>query len=224
MPTTLDNTAFLGPAKRRPLGQTVAEVLREAIYTGRFRPGDRIAQALIAQELGVSQTTVRDALATLEYEGLVRRGANQGALVTELSHGDIEEIVSLRTALETMAIRRVIRQATADQLAQLEENIRAMKSSWGPRQVADLDLQFHELLVRFAGHKRLLSCWQTLRSQLKLLLVTHNLRDPRSPEKTVLNHRRLMQLIKERDEAGATAFMERSGQVYRVHLLSDATG
>jgi DNA-binding GntR family transcriptional regulator len=217
----VSTAARLKPAKKLSLGQTVAHSLRDAIYNGRFRPGERIAQAVIAQELAVSQTTVRDAFATLEREGLVRRSANQGAIVTELSRIDVEEIVSLRTTLEAMAIRRVIQNATAKQLEQLEENIREMTHSWGPGQVAELDLRFHELLVRFANHERLLSCWHTLFSQLKLLLVHHNLREPRSLQKTIENHRQLMALIKARDEGRAIAHLEQSGNVYRLHALSE---
>jgi DNA-binding GntR family transcriptional regulator len=218
---TAESAGRLGPAKRRPLGQAVADVLRDGIYAGRFRPGERIAQAAVAQELGVSQTTVRDALSALEHEGLVRRGPNQGATVTRLSRDDIDEIITLRSALEAMAVRRVVRRATPEQLGQLEENVRVMRASSGAGRVADLDLQFHELLVRFAGHERLLACWQTLRSQLKLLLVTHNLRDPRSLEKTVQNHRELIRLLQARDADAAVAFVEQAGEVYRVQLLSE---
>jgi DNA-binding GntR family transcriptional regulator len=215
------NAARLAPAKRQSLGQMVAEVLRSAIFAGRFRSGERIAQALIAQELDVSQTTVRDALATLEYEGLVKRTANQGAIVTRLSRSDVEEIVSLRITFEIMAIRRVIRHATQEQLEQLEENIREMKSSWGAGQVAELDLQFHELLIRFANHKRLHSCWQSLLGQLRLLMISHNLRDRRSLARTVRNHMELINLIKARDESRAVAHVERSGDVYRVQVLTE---
>jgi len=221
MPTK--NTARLKPPSRRPLGQTVAESLRDAIYTGRFRPGERIAQAVIARELGVSQTTVRDAFGTLEREGLVERSANQGAVVTELSRTDIEEVISLRTTLEAMAIRRVIRDATPEQLERLDENVREMAHTWGAGQVAELDLQFHELLVRFANHERLLACWQTLLGQLKLLLVHHNLRDPRSLQKTVENHRELLRLIQARDESRAVAHLERSSAVYRLQALAEQT-
>jgi DNA-binding GntR family transcriptional regulator len=217
-PTT---AARLTPPKRLSLGQSVADVLRDAIFTGRFLPGQRIAQAVVAQELGVSQTTVRDALATLQHEGLVQRTAHQGAAVTRLSQDDIDEIISLRTVLERMAIRRVIRQATPEQLRLLEENVRSMAASHGPGQAAELDLQFHELLVRFANHRRLLACWRTLLSQLKLLMVSHNLRDRRSLEKTIQNHRQLLRLIRAGDEGRALAHAERSNNVYRVQVLSE---
>jgi len=164
---------------------------------------------------------VRDALATLENEGLVKRGVNQGAVVTRLSPSDIEEIVSLRTALEVMAIRLVIRKASSEQLELLEENIRTMKASAGADRVAELDLEFHELLVRFADHRRLLISWKALLSQLKLLLVSHNLRDRTSRQKTIQNHAQLIKLMKSGDESRAAEHIARSNNVYRVHAVSE---
>jgi DNA-binding GntR family transcriptional regulator len=204
----------LKPAKRRPLGQAVADSLRDAIYIGRFHPGQRVGQATVAQELGVSQTTVRDALATLEREGLVERQANQGAAVTQLSEDDVEEIINLRIALETIAVRRLIRQKDPAHLEALADNIRAMTAASGPEHVADRDLGFHELLVRLASHKRVLAYWQTLRTQIKLLMVTHNLRDERFLEKTVENHQELLEILRAGDEEAAVAFLERGNVVH----------
>jgi DNA-binding GntR family transcriptional regulator len=215
------SAARLLPAPRPSLSRAVADSLREAILAGRFVPGQRIGQAAVARELGVSQTTVRDAFATLEHEGLVRRGARQGAAVTKLSRDDIEEIVTLRTALEGMAIRHVVRRATPEQLGLLEDNVRALEASRGAGRVAELDLEFHEMLVRFANHRRLLACWLTLLGPLKLLLLDHNLRDRDSRGKTVRDHRQLLRLIRAGDEAGAVAHVEHGGDVYRLQVLSD---
>jgi DNA-binding GntR family transcriptional regulator len=213
--------ATLSPPQRQSLGQAIADTLREAIYDGRFRPGERIAQATVAQELGISQTTIRDAFATLEREGLVVRGAHQGATVTKLSQADIDEIVSLRTNLEAMAVRRLIQHASPEQIAELEENVHTMQATATATAVADLDLHFHELLVRFANHKRLYGCWQTLKTQIKLLMVGHNLRDPRARPKTIKNHLELLRWIKARDEARAVAHVERHSDVYRMHALAE---
>jgi len=215
--------ASLSPPKRQSLGQTIADTLREAIYGGRFPPGERIAQATVAQELGVSQTTVRDAFTTLEREGLVVREAHQGAVVTKLSRTDVEEIVSLRTTLEVMAVRRLIQQATPDRVAQLEENIHTMEATGTAGKIADLDLQFHELLVRFANHKRLYACWQTLKTQVKLLMVGHNLRTRRARQQTVDNHRQLLRWIQAHDEVRAVAHVERYSDVYRLQPLEEPT-
>jgi DNA-binding GntR family transcriptional regulator len=115
-----------------------------------------------------------------------------------------------------MAVRRLLRQADPAHLELLEENVRTMKAVAAPEHIADLDLEFHELLVRLAGHKRLLSCWQTLRTQIKLLMVTHNLRNPRSPGDTVQNHEQLLQILRSGDEEAAIAHIK---QANVAHLL-----
>lgn len=205
------------PAARQPLGRAVADSLRDAIYAGQLRPGQRIGQAVVARQLGVSQTTVREALSTLEHEGLVAREVNQGAVVSELSPEDVEEVVTLRTDLEAMAVRLLIRRGDPEHLAALRRNVRAMKAAAGAGALADLDLDFHELLVRLAGHKRLLACWQSLRTQIKLLLVTNNLRNPRSLRATVQDHEELLRRLEARDEAGAVAHLEQGNRVHLMH-------
>src|SRR5262249_44803976 len=114
-----------------------------------------------------------------------------------------------------------IRNATPEQLKQLEDSVREMAHGRGAGEGAELDLRFHELLVRFAGHERLLACWQTLYSQLKLLVAHHNLRDPQLFAGAIANHRRLIALIKARDESGAVAHVEESGKVYCLETAAD---
>lgn len=206
----LSTTDPLKPARRQTLGQSVTNSLRDAIYRGRFRPGQRIAQNVVSQELGVSQAPVRDALAVLEREGLVRRGAaNQGAVVTSLSRADVEEISSLRTALEVLAVKRVIRLATSDDLTLLEVNIRSMESTERRGEAGLLDLQFHELLVRCARHERLLASWQALRAQVQLVLVYCNLIQGDFVRSTARNHRRLLAIIRRKEEPAAVSELER---------------
>jgi DNA-binding GntR family transcriptional regulator len=128
---------------------------------------------------------------------------------------------SWRTDLEAMAVRRLIRQANPEHLAALRENIHAMKSAPGAVSLADLDLDFHELLLRLAGHSRLLACWQSLRTQIKLLLVTNNLRNSRSLKSTTINHEELLRFIEAGDEAGAIAHLERSSLVHLMQARSE---
>ena len=214
----------LRPAKRQPLGQSVADSLREAVYSGRLRPGQRIGQIQVARELGVSQTTVREALTILEHDGLVEREANQGAVVRQLARTDVEEIVTLRATLEAMAVRLLIRQAKPEHLEALRENIRAMGSVRGAGAQAELDLDFHELLLRLAGHQRLLASWQSLRTQIKLLMVSHNLLNPRSARSTMANHRELLQLIEAGDQQGAAAHLEQGNMVYFMQAQNPEGG
>lgn len=211
-------------ARPRTLPQTIADALREAIYAGRFPPGARIPQAIVARELGVSQTTVRDAFALLEREGIVERGDRRGATVIRLSREDIEEIVTLRTVLEATAMRRLVRGDTTAVVAELEANLAAMKACRDGRELAVLDLDFHEIIVRGAGNKRLYGCWQGLLPPLKLLMMAHHQQDPNVFDGTTTNHRKLIRLIRANDEANAIALLEGSSDIYLVQLLEPEAG
>lgn len=201
-------TLQLPPAARQTLGESVAATLRQAIFSGHIKPGNRIAQAQVAGELGVSQAPVRDALAVLEREGLVERSSNSGAVVTTLSADDIEEICSLRVALEALALSLAIRKITAADLVNLEDNIRTTEKARTPADAAALDLQFHELLIRLANHRRLLSCWQTLQAQLKLGLVQQGMTNPDFPRQVASEHRKLLEQIQAKNERHALALLE----------------
>ena len=99
------------PAFQKNPGNTpdyIAGALRNAILQGRFQAGQPLRQDQIAAELGVSKVPVREALVQLKGEGLVTFLPNRGAVVTELSATEVDEIYSMRIALETKALERAI--------------------------------------------------------------------------------------------------------------------
>jgi DNA-binding GntR family transcriptional regulator len=120
-----------------------------------------------------------------------------------------------------MAIRRLIEQGNPEHLEALKQNIQDMKSAAGATGLADLDLDFHELLIRLSGHRRLLACWQSLRTQIKLLMVTHNLRNPRSVKSTIQNHTELLSFIEAGDADGAVAHNASGNLVHLTQALSE---
>src|SRR5579884_3034520 len=99
----LDASAVLMPAAAIQLSDEVVDRLREAILGGLFAPGDRLREEQLAEALGVSRGPVRNALLQLEREGMVVRRRNRGAIVARLSREDLEEVFSLRLAIEPVA-------------------------------------------------------------------------------------------------------------------------
>jgi DNA-binding GntR family transcriptional regulator len=87
-------------------------------------------------------------------------------------------------------------------------------------QLARLDLDFHEILVRAAKHKRLLAVWLTLCSQIRLLMVQHNLVEKESRPATVQAHGELLQAIRARDENRAIALTERHMRSYTDYSIA----
>src|SRR5690349_11704413 len=102
----------LGPARRRGLSTDVADAIREAIFDGRYAPGEALREVELSEAMEVSRGSVREALQKLEREGLVHTEWHRGATVTALSMEDVAELDSLRSALEVLAVRRVVEVAT----------------------------------------------------------------------------------------------------------------
>jgi DNA-binding GntR family transcriptional regulator len=198
----------LKPATRQTLADSITESLRDAIFGGLFKPGQRLAEAQLATSLKVSRAPVREALASLEQEGLVNRTPSGGTTVAHLSRHDIEEICTLRQPLEVLAVRLAVARGSDDGWAGLAANIHATEKITDPQQLAQMDLEFHEGVVRAAAHGRLLSSWLNLRSQIRLIMVQRNLTDADSRRGTVLGHQELLKAIRAGDADGAVAVLE----------------
>src|SRR5438034_6786412 len=115
----------LDPMALRGLRDHVQEALREAIISGRFRPGDKLNERLLAAELGVSTTPVKEALQRLATDGLVRIEPRRGVYAM-FNAEQAEQMTLARAALEGMIAREAARRAGDDQLAGLDHHIAEM--------------------------------------------------------------------------------------------------
>jgi DNA-binding GntR family transcriptional regulator len=161
----------LGPARRRGLANEVAERIQEAIFAGVYAPGVRLRELELAKALDVSRGPVREALLRLEREGLVRNEWHRGATVTTLSPRDAAELHSLRGALEQLAVQYVVEQADDEDLSALEKVVERMVYADDAYTMVRLDIEFHDAVYAAAGHQRLESAWQAIRSQVYLFLL-----------------------------------------------------
>ncbi|MCU1490274.1 MAG: GntR family transcriptional regulator [Acidimicrobiaceae bacterium] len=165
----------LVPAQRRVLADEAADAIRSAIVSGDLVPGRRLIEDELAFQLGVSRGPVREALARLTREGLVLNEHHRGAIVACLSGEEVEEIYSLRTALECLAAERVCTSATVEDLQAIERIVEYIDELPKPLEklaVANLDLDFHDAVFRAAHHNRLYAAWEGLRSQIFLFLMS----------------------------------------------------
>lgn len=150
------------------LHRRVAEALRAEIVGGILQPGDRLVELRIAHQLGVSQGPVREALRLLEREGLVVHQPRRGVYVTRLSWRDIDEIYSMRAALEGMAARRALRYMRPADFAVLERLLTEMATAADAGEtIARIDaaVRFHEAICQFSAHERLLHTWRSMIAQ-----------------------------------------------------------
>jgi DNA-binding GntR family transcriptional regulator len=161
---------------RKALADDAAERLRQLIVQGRFAPGAHLREEHLATALDISRGPIRQALAQLEREGLVLRRPNRGSVVAQLSRQDLEEVYSIRLALEPVALSWAATRCSEHDLARLDAAVLAIELGFaGEVSVQDgarLDLAFHDVVYEAARHERLQRVWSELRSQVYLFLLS----------------------------------------------------
>ncbi|MDX6547863.1 MAG: hypothetical protein QOG33_1413 [Gaiellales bacterium] len=134
----------------------VYAALRERILAGDLARGTRLRQALLADELGVSRTPLREALRRLSTEGLVEFSPNRGATVSELDFGDMRHAWSARVALEPGAARLAAERRDGQSIARLQRAIAAQRSAGSDRQESfSANREFHLALAAASGNPHL---------------------------------------------------------------------
>ena len=186
------------------LRHEISDILREAIWTGVLRPGQRLSENWLAGEIGVSRPPLREAIRVLEQEGLVVSIPRRGSFVRTLAGQDISEIYTVRCALEGMAAELAM-EALPHELERLDQMVVQVETWDGVsgahlREVVDRDFDFHRALVNLSGNERLVAMWEQIAGQLRLALT---LVDPAffQPDYIESTHRPLVAAIRQGDRA-----------------------
>ena len=203
---------MLEPASKGSLADEVVDRLREAIWSNHLEAGGQLREGELAAQLGVSRGPIREALKQLEWESLVLKEANKSAVVARFSRKDLEEVYSLRLALEKLAVTQAIYNASDKRLEQMQfviDQTAAMAESGIDEQTAaKLDIQFHKILLEASEHRRLYNAWTTLRSQIHIVLLSRNVANADFREQAVNSHQLILDTIRNRDESRALAVIE----------------
>lgn len=189
----------------RPLGEMVYESLRDAIVNQVLKPGERLMEMDLADEMGVSRTPVREAIRKLELEGYVVMIPRKGAYVAGLSIKDINEVFEIRGALESLAAGLAAQRATEKEIEEMELNL-AMESSHFESsdllKTIEVDTKFHELIFNASRNSRLLIMVKELREQVQRFRTT-TLAVPGRMKFALDEHREIVEAIANRDVEAA---------------------
>ena len=203
-------------AQPMPLPDRVAAGLRRAIVLGHLAPGVHLQEPQLAQKFGVSRMPVREALARLEHEGLVRSEPHRGTFVVGMTPEDVAEIYDVRRLIETEAGRLAAERATPAEIAALQKGVDEMGRlvSADQRQlIGRVDITFHRTMVTSAHHRRLLASWEVLAEIAECLLSeTDQARTPMDPVRT---HQDIVDALVDRDPIAVTGHLS-------VHLQEGA--
>jgi DNA-binding GntR family transcriptional regulator len=155
----------LPQVKSTSMRESVGDVIRQALYDGRFEPGQSLSEAGLAAEMCISRGPVREALLLLAQEGLVVHSPNRGFSIVQITAEDLREIQQVRMPLEAMALDMAKTHLAGTDFAKLEELKSKMVSEYlekNLRLCAQLDMAFHSLVWERAGNSRLSGTLATL--------------------------------------------------------------
>jgi DNA-binding GntR family transcriptional regulator len=153
------------PFRRSNLREQIKDVILQRIVEGVYEPGSRLVETRIAQELGVSQAPVREALRDLEQLGCVVHEPYRGCSVRAFSAAELMDAFPVRAALEALAARLAAERITEvelDELDDLIERMRAAARADDAHEQSQANASFHATIVRAASNQTLVHQWSML--------------------------------------------------------------
>lgn len=185
-----------------PLRDQVLDVVRQGILDFRLRPGQRLIERELMEQLGVSRATVREVIARLASEGLVTNVPQRGAIVSVPTEEEAADIYEMRVSLEGLAAQRFIERASRPQVAQLRAAFEGYAAA-APKDGDNLDRlrakdAFYEVLFEGAASKPLTEMLTMLQSRVRLLRWT-SLSVPGRSMETVEEMRAIVEAIEAKD-------------------------
>lgn len=183
--------------QQKNLVEQVADYLTQAIIGQHFLPGERLSEVQLSKDLGVSRAPVREAARLLESRGLLVSRPRRGFFVKALNTVELQDVFDLRLCLERHAIERLAERYNSEARYALERQVEvlceAAESDDGTRRIEE-DLQFHRLMLHYAGNERLLRAFDGLAHELRLC-ITLITKTHEAPETIATSHFKLLEAL-----------------------------
>lgn len=202
--------------RSKVLREDVVRSIERALLLGSLAPGQRLNEAEIARQMGISKGPVREALRQLEQFGLVVSYPQRGTFVAEITPTVASEAFSLRAVLESYAARLAVPRLGDAHLRRMQaliDEADALPTEAGrPLKTAELDLAFHDEIYRLSGHRLLQEAWGNLRPKIRVLLAATGVLGsggPSRPGAYTRGHAAIVEALAARDGAAAEAAIAR---------------
>lgn len=195
-----------------PLRDEVFNTLRERILKGTLKPGARLMEIHLADQLGVSRTPIREAIRMLELEGLVKMIPRKGAQVASISRDDLQDVLEVRKALDTLAVKLAcerIDENEIEKLKEAEEEFERILDTKDTTQIAEADVAFHDVIQAASKNKRLKSMISNLAERIYRYRFEYIKQQSDGGKTLICEHRTIIKWIEERNTDEAIKAIER---------------
>jgi len=169
-----DAPAIFDPVPGSDLVGQVTEQLARAICEGRLSPGQRLVEAAVARQMGISRAPLREAARRLEQRGLLVARPRRGFFVRDFAPQEIDDLYGLRLVLETYAAELACARATAADLDRLRARLgrlRALARDGAVTELVEADLGFHLDICELSGNRKLLGLFTDLTGEVRMIIA-----------------------------------------------------
>ena len=197
----------IGPIERPTLHEVVVTRLRDMIIEGQLPAGNRINEGDLCQQLGISRTPLREALKVLAMEGLVDLTPGRGATVHQLTAKDIQDMLSVLSALEHLAGTLTCQQATDEEIQEirhLHDEMLSFHAAGDSLPYFKRNQQIHSRLIELSGNESLALVHDILQARLKRIRYIGD-QNPDTWSAAVADHEEMIAALEARDGARLSA-------------------
>ena len=204
------------------LSQKVYRALKTEIIKGSLKPGTKLSEGKIAEQMGVSRTPVREALKELAAEGFVKMNPNQAVVVSNASVEDVQEVLQIRGVLEGLAARLVAPIINREEVKELEKYLKQMEyciSKDDALAFSEMDAEFHELILNICGNNRLIQFRKNLSDQAHRYRI-RSLNIPGRLKYSLKEHRDIVEALKRKDSEQADRLSQKHVENVLKNILT----
>lgn len=204
------------------LSQKVYRALKTEIIKGSLKPGTKLSEGKIAEQMGVSRTPVREALKELAAEGFVKMNPNQAVVVSNASVEDVQEVLQIRGVLEGLAARLATRMISEEEIKELEKYQKQMEYYTKKDDVlafSEMDAEFHELILNVCGNNRLIQIRKNLSDQARRYRI-RSLSVPGRLKYSLKEHQEIVEELKRKNAEQADRLSQKHIENVLANILA----
>jgi len=203
------------------LSTKVYRILKASIIKGDLKPGEKLLERKIAEQLGVSRTPVREAIQKIAAEGFVKMEPNLGIVVHEFSFKDLKEVLQIRRVLEGLAASVAAEKINPEEISQLQKNIEETNICVIKNDLVtylEFNAKFHSLIFQFSRNERL------IKMSLQLVGPEHRfkiraLTIPGRLKYYLEEHQKIVEALKRRDAEQAGRLSQKHAENILKNIL-----
>ena len=208
----------------RSLNEAAYSIIREKILHGEYELGSRIREDVLAEEISISRTPVREAINRLVADGIVIKKSQRGLYLIDPDPEQIKDNIDIRISLEKLAVEKCIERSTDEDIAAISNSLKEFEKAVKQKNYDacnKLDSEFHFLIAQMSKNRRLMGLLNDLSAFFQLVRKEEKKTYPQQKNAgTLKEHRRIARAIKDRDISAAKEAVEANIQTMRTNLFN----